>query len=89
MNCFFITKEIQKEGEYTNFMIATMSTENKIISREEIAKRLNVHYNTVMRYETYGWIPKAQKIKGLNGVFYTEKDYIELVTKLKEYGKLK
>lgn len=67
----------------------TMNPSEQLISRKDLAKRLNVSYGTVENYEEYGWLNKAKRYKGLNGVFYTEQDYIDLVVKLKAYGKLK
>jgi transcriptional regulator with XRE-family HTH domain len=66
-----------------------MLLEEQLLSRKEVAKRLNIGYTTVIKYEKYGWIPKAKRIPGLQEVFYTEKEYIDLVSKLKSYGKIK
>jgi DNA-binding transcriptional MerR regulator len=59
------------------------------VSRTDIARRLKVSYSTVENYEEYGWLPKATPVKGVNGKFYTEKDYINLVATLKAYKKIK
>jgi DNA-binding transcriptional MerR regulator len=59
------------------------------VSRTDIARRLKVSYSTVENYEEYGWLPKARRVKGANGKFYTEKDYINLVAILKSYNKIK
>jgi DNA-binding transcriptional MerR regulator len=67
----------------------SMDTKNQVVSRNELAKRLNIVYNTVVLYEKYGWLPKAERIKGTKEVFYTEEDYFNLVNTLKKYGKIK
>ena len=74
--------------DYHSIMLL-METEEQLLSRKEVAKRLNIGYTTVIKYEKYGWIPKAKRIPGLQEVFYTEKEYIDLVSKLKSYGKIK
>ena len=66
-----------------------MLLEEQLLSRKEVAKRLNIGYTTVIKYEKYGWIPKAKRIPGLQEVFYSEKEYIDFVSKLKSYGKIK
>lgn len=59
------------------------------LSRTDIARRLKVSYNTVNNYEKYGWLPKPQRVDGVNGKFYTEQDYANLVATLKAYKKIK
>lgn len=67
----------------------SMDIKNQVVSRNELARRLNIVYNTVVLYEKYGWLPKAERIKGTKEVYYTEEDYLNLVNILKKYGKIK
>lgn len=59
------------------------------IQRRTLINLLGVGYQTILDYETYGWIPKAKKFPGIKEVHYKRSDVKKLVKILKDLGKLK